>query len=207
MLPRVDGNESRWLGGPRPAVSPSGNVDLSEPTDPDDAGLDDVAIKWAESLLDVARFELARADDKANTLFRFYGVVAALSIGLLAGSTASPTNLAISAQLFFWAGCAAFLASGIYLGMTLYPRDIRGAPANRLLYFGHVIEYQSVDELAAGLQHVKADSGRRVVEQLLSVSRLVHAKYALTRKALIALGVGTFLCIFSVLLNVIIAHI
>ena len=202
----MDGNESRRLGAHRSSVNPPATVDLSDPPDEDHAGLDDVATQWAESLLEVARFELARADDKANTLFRFYGVVAALSIGLLAGSTASPTNLAIVPQLFFWAGCAAFLASGVYLGMTLYPRDIRGAPAHRLLYFGHVIEYQSVDELAAGLQHVKADSGRRIVEQLLSVSRLVHAKYALTRKALIALGVGTLLCIWAVLLNVIIAH-
>src|SRR5262245_65250898 len=105
------------------------------------------ASQWAQSLLEVARFELARADDKANTLFRFYGVVAALSIGLLAGRSASPTHLEPAGQVLFWTGCAAFLASGLYLGMTLYPRDIRSTPAERLLYFGHVIAYRSVGEL------------------------------------------------------------
>src|SRR5262245_66242998 len=98
------------------------------------------ASQWAQSLLEVARFELARADDKANTLFRFYGVVAALSIGLLAGRSASPTNLDIPGQVLFWAGCGAFLASGIYLGMTLYPRDSLGNPSKRFLSFCSVIE-------------------------------------------------------------------
>ena len=165
------------------------------------------ATQWAQSLLEVARFELARADDTANTLFRFYGVVAALSIGLLAGSTASPTNLGAVGQILFWTGCAAFLASGAYLGMTLYPRDIRGTPAHRLLYFGHVISYQTVDDLAVALSTVEEDVEHRTVEQLLSVSRLVHAKYALTRKALIALGAGTALCLGGVVVNVIITRV
>ena len=165
------------------------------------------ATQWAQSLLEVARFELARADDKANTLFRFYGVVAALSIGLLAGSTASPTNLDVVGQILFWAGCVAFLASGLYLGMTLYPRDIRGTPAHRLLYFGHVIAYQSVDELADALSTVDEDVQHRVVEQLLSVSRLVHAKYAHTRRALQALAAGTALCLGGVIVSVIITRV
>jgi hypothetical protein len=165
------------------------------------------ASQWAQSLLEVARFELARADDKANTLFRFYGVVAALSIGLLAGRSASPTHFEFAGQALFWTGCAAFLASGVYLGMTLYPRDIRGTPAKRLLYFGHVIAYDSVPELAAALRGVNEDFDHRVVEQLLSVSRLVHAKYALTRRALLALGAGTVLCIAGVLVNVIVARV
>jgi hypothetical protein len=46
-----------------------------------------------------------------------------------------------------------------------------------------------------------------MVEQLLSVSRLVHAKYALTRKALIALGAGTALCIGAVILNAVLVHV
>ena len=193
------------MQGTRWVREPPEYIDLGSAAE-GDAVLGREAAQWAQSLLEVARFELARADDKANTLFRFYGVVAALSIGLLAGSTASPTNLVVGAQLFFWTGCLAFLASGIYLGMTLYPRDIRKSPADRLLYFGHVIEYESVDDLTAGLRGVEGDSGGRLVEQLLSVSRLVHAKYALTRKALIALGVGTFLCLWAVVLNVIVSH-
>jgi hypothetical protein len=165
------------------------------------------ATQWAQSLLEVARFELARADDKANTLFRFYGVVAALSIGLLAGRSGSPTNLDVPGQVLFWLGCASFLASGLYLGMTLYPRDIRGTPAQRLLYFGHVIAYPSVDDLAAALRNVAEDPEHRLVEQLLSVSRLVHAKYALTRKALLALGLGALLCLAGVIVSVALSHV
>jgi hypothetical protein len=125
---------------------------------------------------------------------------------LLAGNSSSPTHLDAVAQVLFWSGCAAFLASGLYLGITLYPRNIRGTPAKRLLYFGHVIAYQSVDELSAALRAVEDDSEHRLVEQLLSVSKLVHAKYASTRKALIALGLGTALCLAAVVLNVIVSH-
>jgi hypothetical protein len=212
----MDETDAQWLNTPAAphvgsqrtaASSAPGHLDLRAEADGQTGTLGPEATEWAQSLLEVARFELARADDKANTLFRFYGVVAALSIGLLAGASASPTNLDPAGQVLFWTGCAAFLASGVYLGMTLYPRDIRGTPAKRLLYFGHVIAYDSVDELAAALRGVEEDSEHRVVEQLLSVSRLVHAKYALTRKALIALGVGTALCLGGVIVSAAITHV
>jgi len=212
----MDETDAQWLNTPaaphvvsqRTAESSApGHLDLRAEADRQTGTLGREATEWAQSLLEVARFELARADDKATPLFRFYGVVAALSIGLLAGASASPTNLDPAGQLLFWSGCAAFLASGVYLGMTLYPRDIRGTPAKRLLYFGHVIAYDSVDELAAALRGVEEDSEHRVVEQLLSVSRLVHAKYALTRRALIALGVGTGLCLGGVILSAAITHV
>lgn len=189
--------------------SAPGHIDLGavEQAESTTTTLGPEAARWAQSLLEVARFELARADDKASTLFRFYGVVAALSIGLLAGRSWSPTDLAIGSQLLFWAGCIAFLASGLYLGMTLYPRNIRGTPSKRLLYFGHVIAYDSVEDLAAALKSVEEDSEHRLVEQLLSVSHLVHVKYAMTRKALIALGAGTALCIAAVIVNAVITHV
>ena len=198
----MDQTDAEWLNTPR-----HHEVDVREPKAmPAEGTLGPEATAWTQSLLEVARFELARADDKANTLFRFYGVVAALSIGLLAGASASPTNLDAAGQVLFWTGCAAFLASGVYLGMTLYPRDIRGTPAKRLLYFGHVIAYDSVPELAAALRSVEEDAEHRLVEQLLSVSRLVHAKYALTRRALIALGAGAALCLGGVLVSAAITH-
>ena len=213
----MDENDAQWLGMPglphpgsqrTAAATVPGHIDLdhAEHDAHKEGLLGPEAAQWAQSLLEVARFELARADDKANTLFRFYGVVAALSIGLLVGSSSSPTNLEAPAQVLFWTGCAAFLASGLFLGMTLYRRDIRGTPAKRLLYFGHVIAYDSVPELATALRGVEEDSEHRLVEQLLSVSRLVHTKYAMTRKALIALGVGTGLCIAAGIFDAILIH-
>jgi hypothetical protein len=198
MLPPVSETDRELRAG-------LGHIDLTD--DGRRPPLGSEATQWAQSLLEVARFELARADDKANTLFRFYGVVAALSIGLLAGRSSSPTNLDVPGQALFWSGCALFLASGWYLGRTLYPRDIRGTPAKRLLYFGHVIAYESVDDLARALRAVEEDPEHRLVEQLLSVSRLVHAKYALTRKALIALGLGTALCIAGVIVDAVFSHV
>jgi hypothetical protein len=216
----MDESDAQWLNVPNAphqgsqralASAAPGHIDLDAEGRAEDSAttgtLGPQATQYAQSLLEVARFELARADDKANTLFRFYGVVAALSIGLLAGRSASPANLDIPGQSLFWAGCAAFIASGVYLGMTLYPRDIRGTPAKRLLYFGHVIAYNSVDELAAALRSVEEDAEHRTVEALLSVSRLVHVKYALTRKALLALGLGGALCIAGVLVNVAVNHV
>jgi hypothetical protein len=190
-----------------PAGSAPGHIDLAVAdagSDAEDGTVETLgpeAAAWAQSLLEVARFELARADDKASTLFRFYGVVAALSIGLLAGRGWSPSELEAAAQVLFWAGCASLLASGLFLGMTLYPRNIRGTPARRLLYFGHVIAYHSVAELSQALRSVEEDAEHRLVEQLLGVSRLVHVKYALTRKALVALGAGTALCIAAVMVS------
>lgn len=163
------------------------------------------AARWTQSLLEVARFELARADDKASTMFRFYGVVAALSIGLLAGQNWSPLDLAVATQVLFWVGSVALVASGWFLGTTLYPRDIRNTPRERLLYFGHVVEYDSVPELRAALRGVEGDYDDRLVEQLLGMSRLVHHKYTLMRKALVSLGVGAATCIAAVLANAIFA--
>ncbi len=122
-----------------------------------------------------------------------------LRAGAMAGNSASPTHLDVVAEVLFWSGCAAFLASGVYLGMTLYPRDIRGVrgeatavlPACHRVAVGARLwprHYASVEE----------DSEHRLVEQLLSVSRLVHKKYASTRKALLALGLGTALCLAAV---------
>jgi Family of unknown function (DUF5706) len=212
----VSEGDAHWVGAPGPhpgsqrtaAGAVPGHLDLAavEREAHDGTTLGPEAARWAQSLLEVARFELARADDKASTLFRFYGVVAALSIGLLAGRSWSPTNLDAAAQSLFWAGCLAFLVSGVYLGLTLYPRNIRGTPPQRLLYFGHVIAYDSVSELAAALRSVEEDAEHRLVEQLLSVSRLVHVKYALTRKALIALGAGTALCLVAVIVDAVISH-
>jgi hypothetical protein len=213
----MDEADAQWLNAPSAphpvsqrtaAMNAPGHLDLTAVDQPDDnaEGLGPDAIAWAQSLLEVARFELARADDKASTLFRFYGVVAALSIGLLAGQSWSPANLDLVSQVLFWAGCVSFLASGVYLGMTLYPRDIRGTPAKRLLYFGHVIAYASVPELAAAFRSVEEDAEHRMLEQLLSVSQLVHTKYALTRRALLALGAGTALCLVGVILNALVSH-
>jgi hypothetical protein len=209
-------SEARWLGAGglvqvgshAIAGSNPGHLDLTAETNGEGgvATLGPAAARWAQSLLEVSRFELARVDDKASTLFRFYGVVAALSIGLLAGKGWSPTELDPAAQALFWGGCLALLLSGFLLGMTLYPRDFKGAPSKRLLYFGHVIAYQSVDELAEALRSVEEDPEHRLVEQLLSVSRLVQAKYKMMRHALQALGIGTILCIVGVIVDALIRH-
>jgi hypothetical protein len=209
MLPAMVDNDARWLEAARRHATPS-RSGPGAGADPDHAGdgteerpgsLGPEARRWTESLLDVGRFELARADEKANTLFRFYGVVAALSIGLLAGRGWTPTELRPVSQVLFWTGCAVLFLSGVYLGRTLYPRSGRGSDHTRLLYFGHVLAYPDLAELEEALRGVEADADHRTVEQLVMVSRIVQAKYALTRRALVALAVGTALCLASVLLD------
>ena len=49
---------------------------------------------------------MSRADDEANTLFRLYGVVAALSVGLLAGQGWTQSDLTRASQILFWIGAA-----------------------------------------------------------------------------------------------------
>jgi len=171
------------------------------PADGDVNPLPALSVDWAQSLLEVNRYEVARADDKANTLFRFYGVVAALSVGLLAGKGWSPAQLAPLPQVLFWLGCAALLASGWYLGITLYPRNVRVGNPDRLLYFGDVTRYRSAPELADALRDVPEDRDLRVVQQLLVVCRLVERKFGYMRRALQLLAVGTTLCLAAVLLD------
>jgi hypothetical protein len=203
--------ESTWLGEPgarrsrteQAAAQAAEHIDLTAAHQSGHAGgtLGPEATHWARSLLDISRFELARADDKANTLFRFYGVVAALSIGLLAGRGWSPTDLDTVAQILFWCGCVTLMASGVFLGMTLYPREVRDDRPGRLLYFGHINSFSSVGDLTNALRAVEQDTESRLVEQLLVVSRLVDAKFRMTRKALVALAVGTALCLAGVIVN------
>ncbi|HEX5616608.1 MAG TPA: Pycsar system effector family protein [Acidimicrobiia bacterium] len=203
--------EYSWMTTPgavhpgAPLVLPTGNAERRDDDGvADDRILGPAATRWAHSLVEVARFELARADEKANTLFRFYGVVAALSIGLLAGGGWTPTHLQVVAQVIFWAGCATLLASGVALGATLYPRDVRSAAHHRLLYFGHVTQFASVAELTAALANVDADAEQRLVEQLLALSQLVESKYAQMRRAFVLLGAGTTLCLAGVLASAIV---
>jgi hypothetical protein len=70
-----------------------------------------------------------------------------------------------------------------------------------------VAGYRSAAELATALRAVEDDEEDRLVEQLLSVSRLVQAKYASMRRALIALGAGATLCILGVLLDTIVRRV
>jgi hypothetical protein len=204
--------ESHWLGesGRRESRTDEAaarvatdRIDLTGLGGPGPAGgeLGPHAAHWTRSLLDISRFELARADDKANTLFRFYGVVAALSIGLLAGRGWSPGDLSTVSQILFWAGCAALLTSGVFLGMTLYPRSVADHRPGRLLYFGHINAYTTLAELTAALAAVEDDTESRLVEQLMVVSRLVEKKFSMTRRALQALAVGTALCLLAVLVD------
>jgi hypothetical protein len=179
-------------------------VDITDTPDVDgDRELGPHATEWTRNLLEVARFEMARADDKANTLFRFYGVVAALSVGILAGNKWSPTDLSTPAQTFFWSGCAVLTLSGVCLGLILYPRKVRNNDRDRLLFFGHVNSYQSRGELTQALAATEHDTESRVVEQLMTISGLVEHKFALMRGALIALAVGTALIAGAIIANAI----
>jgi hypothetical protein len=172
-------------------------VDISEPSEDGEAERDSVlgrrATQWAHGLLETARFEMARADDKANTLFRFYGVVAALAIGVLAGNSWSPNQLTTASQALFWAGCTSFTISGVCLGLILYPRRVRVKDRDRLLFFGHVNAYANRAELTKALQATEHDTEDRTLDQLIVISRLVENKFAYMRTALIMLAVGTAL--------------
>jgi hypothetical protein len=200
---------------PRPTLTPmtrggrnirSAIVDITEPdsaidTEDDERQLGPHATEWARNLLEVSRFEMARADDKANTLFRFYGVVAALSIGILAGNNWSPSQLSTLSQVFFWTGCAVLTLSGVFLGMILYPRKVRNNDRDRLLFFGHINSYPSTQELTTALAATEHDTERRLIEQLRTISGLVEHKFALMRGALIALALGTALIAGAIIAN------
>lgn len=166
-------------------------------------GADDEDTIWkhlADALLTETREELSRADGKAATLMSASGVVVSV---LLAGAIAgnwNPTELG-KWQVLWWPGAAAGIAGVVAFATAVWPRVSHPGSKEELSYFGHVAEYKSVEDLEAALRaKVSAPVKDRTADQVLTVSRIVHAKYRCVRLGMGLLGAGLGLCVAAVTL-------
>src|SRR5262245_9575801 len=80
--------------------------------------------RWlTEQLLERALWELKRADEKANTLFRLYGVI--LAAGVAFSVTGNSRSLNTAAGILLLVAAIFALTAGGLLAMALTPRHHR----------------------------------------------------------------------------------
>jgi hypothetical protein len=99
--------------------------------------------RWlTRQLLERAHWELERADEKANTLFRLYGVV--LAAGVAFSVTGNSRSLSVAAGSILLVAAIFGLTAGGMLAMALAPRhrrSLKTALGRAPGYFGDVNAY------------------------------------------------------------------
>lgn len=143
--------------------------------------------RWlTEQLLERAHWELERADEKANTLFRLYGVV--LAAGVAFAVTGNSRSLNTAASIILLVAAIFGLTAGGVLAMALAPRHHR-SPKRALssskapTYFGDVNAYPDTAAFAGALAKTARDVDQWIVVQIRIVSAIVERRYRLLRTA------------------------
>lgn len=147
-----------------------------------------------QSLLNEAREELGRADNKASILLAASGlIVGALIAAVLAGSW-SPAQLSAVTAWIWWIACV-FLAAGIAcLGTAIYPRTSRPLKLpDFVAYFGDVVALKCRADLERAISRTAHTSGSRNLDQLELISAIVSKKYRYLRLALLSFALGAVL--------------
>jgi hypothetical protein len=169
---------------------------------------EEIALKYATSLLGDARAEIDRADAKASILLAASGVAAgALLAGLIAG-TWSPLRLQAAIQWAWWLGVAESAIGICCLALVVYPREPKhdsGLPW-AVVYYGDVRLHVTTSELVQSLKHSAATNLDRAADQLRFISSIVHSKYRLIRWGMRLLFVGSLTVSASVLVNVLLSN-
>jgi|SRR5215218_9677568 len=160
----------------------------------------DAQKELAEGLLQEAREELGRADNKAATLMSASGVViSVLLAGVIAGKW-SPTELGCF-QWLWWPGAAAGISGVVSFAAAVWPRVRHKEPKEKLAFFGHVAQYKEIEGLEAALNNrVASQPTERTVDQLHIVSKIARQKYWLIRAGMVLLALALLLCAASVAL-------
>jgi Pycsar effector protein len=158
--------------------------------------------RWlTEQLLERAHWELERSDEKANTLFRLYGVVLAAGVAFSVTGNSRSLNTATGSILLV---AAIFgLTAGGMLAMALAPRHHRSlkravSSSKAPGYFGDVNAYPDTASFAGALAQAAAarDVDQWIVDQIRVVSAIVERRYRLlhTATALTWAGIVLTMC-------------
>lgn len=197
---------ARWIAAPPPPSS-------EEPREPPE-------LAFAEILLDEGREELGRADGKASLLLSASGVIFSVLVGSALNGRWSPSDLGPNPtlEIIFWLGVLCAAVGLILVSSAVIPRTKHIGNRAQLAYFGHVVRYRekgfslrrarkaqrflnSKDELKKAIIAASSGTFDRTVDQVWSVSMIVHKKYRRIRYAFFAYGLAVILCSGSFITN------
>jgi Pycsar effector protein len=160
-------------------------------------GMDDPRLRYAQILLNEAREELGKADNKVSVLLASAGVISSIVAGGIAAGSWSPALLPPGLQIIWWLGITSGLSGIIVLASALAPRMSHSGQASTMRYFGHAARLGSPEEILNALCEIGDHLLERVADQLLITSKLVVLKYNLIRLALASFGMATLLLVIS----------
>ncbi|GAA2347315.1 Pycsar system effector family protein [Streptomyces cuspidosporus] len=133
------------------------------------------------TLITETREELLKADSKAGLMLTALGAALTALLGTISAGGIAPQEYASVSQVFFWAGCAAWVPALIMFGLAVVPRA--GKPQqSRAHYFGDAAVTFSVGLFADLVQ--RTDPRERNLEQFMTLSRTVWIKYRCIRQGM-----------------------
>jgi hypothetical protein len=162
---------------------------------------DTAAVNLASDLLRETREEVTRADGKASTLLAAVVVVSGLFVASTLAGQWSPLGLRPAAQVACWLAVIVIAAGIVLLCACIYPNVSNQLTKDVLGYFGHVMLYQTRQELIEALRTHGETPLIRLSDQLFVISRIVRRKYDFMRYGIWSLAVGVVLLVASFLLQ------
>lgn len=149
----------------------------------------------AQQLLDDAREELARADDKASSTL---GAVSAL----VAGAVVAPRELGPGSAAHTWGWAGGLLVCGlgtVLLMLAALPRFTTRSRRQVLTYFGAVARARRQGDLSYLYGCLDMRSSDAIITELRVIGRVVVTKYRCIRLGMICAVAGAVLLIMSVI--------
>jgi hypothetical protein len=149
-----------------------------------------------EALLRESREELERIDLKASILLSVCSLALAALVHAAAYLHWDPRELVFS-QWFLWAGMALSGAALVALAAAVWPRLSHGESTEDLIYFGHIAQFEDLEELNAALDKQASTNPSRAdhaTKRLLALSRLIDLKYRCIRWGMVLFGIAVPLC-------------
>jgi hypothetical protein len=149
----------------------------------------------AQQLLNYARAELARADDKASSVL---GAVSALvAVAAVAPNRLQPGR---SIDTGGWAcGLSICALAMILLMFATLPRFAMGSRRHVCAYFGHMSKARHKQELEYLITQLAKRPSEAVLSELRTISRILITKYQFTQLGILCAVAGGVLLVTSTL--------
>ncbi|MGH4010211.1 MAG: Pycsar system effector family protein [Pseudonocardiaceae bacterium] len=154
---------------------------------------EDVVSRAAQRLLDDARAELTRAEDKASSAL---GAVSAL----VAVVAVAPSGLRPGREVVAWGwifGLSICVLAMVLLMLAALPRFTTGSQRQVLTYFGDVSRVRHERDLGYLLRELAERPSEAVLSELRAISKIVVIKYLFTRLGILCAVTGGALLIMS----------
>lgn len=152
-----------------------------------------VVSRVAQRLLDDARAELTRADDKASSARGAVGALVAV-VALV------PRGLRPGREILTWVwvcGLVVCALAMVLLMLAALPRFSRGPRRQVLAYFGDVARVRHEGDLEYLLMQLAERPSEAVLSELRAISKIVVTKYRFARCGILCAIAGGALLVMS----------